>query len=133
MVRLLEQTAHVVRIVSCFLCGIMAGRLIWIFYRNKAFFHFTGFDEPKSRDTDPNIILRFLKNVGRNIRATGMYFLAGVALSAVFQRYVPQDMMTGLFGGNEAWGVLMTATIGVPLYACGAGQFRFCRRGFLMG
>ena len=29
--------------------------------------------------------------------------------------------MTGLFGGNEAWGVLMAATIGVPLYACGGG------------
>ncbi len=26
-----------------------------------------------------------------------------------------------LFGGNEAWGVLMAATIGVPLYACGGG------------
>ena len=29
--------------------------------------------------------------------------------------------MTDLFGGNEAWGVLMAATIGVPLYACGGG------------
>ncbi|MCD8084155.1 MAG: permease [Clostridiales bacterium] len=45
----------------------------------------------------------------------------GIVLSAVFQRYVPQDMMTNLFGGNEAWGVLMAATIGVPLYACGGG------------
>ena len=30
-------------------------------------------------------------------------------------------MITGLFGGNEAWGILMAATIGVPLYACGGG------------
>lgn len=29
--------------------------------------------------------------------------------------------MTFLFGGNEALGVLMAATIGVPLYACGGG------------
>ena len=29
--------------------------------------------------------------------------------------------MTDLFGGNEALGVLMAATIGVPLYACGGG------------
>ena len=29
--------------------------------------------------------------------------------------------MVKLFGGNEAWGVLMAATIGVPLYACGGG------------
>ena len=29
--------------------------------------------------------------------------------------------MTAAFGGNEAFGVLMAATIGVPLYACGGG------------
>ena len=29
--------------------------------------------------------------------------------------------MVRFFGGNEAWGVLMAATIGVPLYACGGG------------
>ncbi len=29
--------------------------------------------------------------------------------------------MTAIFGGSEAWGVLMAATIGVPLYACGGG------------
>ena len=50
-----------------------------------------------------------------------MYFLLGVLISALFQRYVPQDLMVRLFGNNEAWGVLMAATIGVPLYACGGG------------
>lgn len=62
-----------------------------------------------------------MKNVGRNVKATGVYFLIGVALSALFQRYVPAEAMTFLFGGNEALGVLMAATIGVPLYACGGG------------
>lgn len=117
----LGQTALAVRIISCFLCGITAGLLVRIFYRKRAFFNFNGFEEPKNRDTDPNIFLRFVKNLGRNVKATGLYFLFGIVLSAVFQRYVPQDMMTGLFGGNEAWGVLMAATIGVPLYACGGG------------
>ena len=117
----LGQTALAVRIISCFLCGIAAGLLVRIFYRKKAFFNFNGFEEPKNRDTDPNILLRFVKNLGRNLKATGLYFLFGIVLSAVFQRYVPQDMMTDLFGGNEAWGVLMAATVGVPLYACGGG------------
>lgn len=117
----LGQAALVVRIISCFLCGIIAGLLIRLFYRKKTFFDFNGFEEPKSRDTDPNIFLRFVKNLGRNVKATGLYFLFGIVLSAVFQRYVPQDMMTDLFGENEAWGVLMAATIGIPLYACGGG------------
>ena len=63
----LGTTALTVRILSCFLCGILAGLLVRVFYREKSFFNFTGFDEPKSRDTDPNILLRFLKNLGRKI------------------------------------------------------------------
>ena len=62
-----------------------------------------------------------MKNLGRNVKATGPYFLIGILMSALFQRYVPADAMTSLFGGNEALGVLMAATVGVPLYACGGG------------
>ena len=37
----LGQTALVVRIISCFLCGIVAGLLVRIFYRKDTFFHYT--------------------------------------------------------------------------------------------
>ena len=117
----LGATALTMRIVSCFLCGIVAGLLVRFCYTNKPFFNFSGFEEPKSRDTDPNILLRLIKNIGRNIKATGLMFLLGILLSALFQRYVPQNLLVMVFGGNEAWGVLMAATIGVPLYACGGG------------
>jgi len=117
----LGTTALAVRIISCLVCGIVAGLLIRFIGNGKKFFCFDGFNEPRSHDTDSNLFLRLLKNIGRNIRATGLYFLFGIFLSAVFQRYVPQDLMTTFFGGNEAFGVLMAATIGVPLYACGGG------------
>lgn len=117
----LGVTALAVRIISCFLCGIFAGGLIRLFYHDRLFFNFNGFEEPGNRDTDSNLLLRFLKNLGRNVKATGWYFLIGIVLSALFQCYVPADMMADLFGGNEAFGVLMAATIGVPLYACGGG------------
>ena len=64
---------------------------------------------------------RLLKNLYRNFKATGLYFLIGIVLSAIFQRYVPQEAVTFMFGGNEAWGVLMASTVGVPLYVCGGG------------
>ena len=117
----LGSTVLAIRILSSFLCGAAAGLLIRWFYREKDFFNFSGFSAPASRDTDPNLLLRFLKNLGRNIRATGPMFLLGVALSALFQRYVPAGVVASLFGENEGFGVLMAATIGVPLYACGGG------------
>ena len=118
----LGTTALTVRIASCFLCGIVAGLLIRVFYKDKGFFDFTGFDEPHNHDTDPNLLLRLLKNIGRNIKATGPMFLLGILLSALFQRYVPSESFAALFGeANEGFGVLMAATIGVPLYACGGG------------
>ena len=117
----LGMTALVVRIVTCFLCGCCAGLLIFLFYRDKDFFNFEGFEERASHDTHPNPVIRYLLNFWRNVKATGIYFFIGILLSALFQRYVPQDLMVNVFGGNEAWGVLMAATIGVPLYACGGG------------
>ncbi|MCM1193132.1 MAG: permease [Lachnospiraceae bacterium] len=117
----LGSTALVIRIFSSFVCGIAAGLLVLLFYHDRPFFNFTGFDEPKSRDTDNNLFLRLIKNIGRNIKATGLWFLLGIVLSAVFQRYVPAEVVSRLFGENEGFGVLMAATIGVPLYACGGG------------
>ena len=124
----LGAKALAARVVSCFLCGIAAGALVRLFYHNKPFFDFSKFDGPANRDVDPNLFLRLLKNIGRNIRATGPMFLLGIALSALFQRYVPKELLTKLFGGSEAWGVLMAATVGVPLYACGGGTIPLLRQ-----
>ncbi len=130
----LGSVALTVRLVSCFVCGVVAGLLIRLFYRNKSFFNFTGFDEPHNHDTDPNLFLRLLKNIGRNIKATALWFLIGVLLSALFQRYVPAYSFAKLFGeGNEGFGVLMAATIGVPLYACGGGTIPLLREWLYSG
>lgn len=111
----------IVRVLSAFACGTVAGLLIRFFCYENPFFNFCGFAEAESRDTDPNPILRYGKNLWRNFRATGLYFLIGIVLSVLFQRYVPAGTMTKITAGNEAWGILMAATIGVPLYACGGG------------
>lgn len=118
----LGEVMLIIRISSCFLCGILAGLLVNWFFKNKSFFNFKGFQEPTNRDTHPNPFIRFVKNVWRNIKATGIYFLIGIALAAIFQRYVPADSFASLFGsGNKGFGLLMAATIGVPLYMCGGG------------
>ena len=117
----LGKKVLLIRIITCFLCGLFAGLLVFVFYRKKEFFDFTGFKGRANHDTHPNLLIRYLLNFYRNVKATGLYFLFGIILSALFQRYVPQDVMVHVFGGNKAWGILMAATIGVPLYACGGG------------
>lgn len=117
----LGSTVMAIRFVSCFLCEIGAGLWVRYFYRGKSYFDFKGFETSAGRDTDPNMLLRFLKNLGRNIKATGPWFLLGVLLSALFQRYVPAEAFGRLFGEHKGFGVLMAATVGVPLYACGGG------------
>lgn len=119
----LGASALAIRIVSCFICGIAAGLLINIFYqrKNRSFFNFTGFTAALNRDTDPNLFMRLLKNIGRNIKITAPYFLIGILISAMFQRYVPDDIMIRIFGNNRAFGILMAASTGVPLYVCGGG------------
>ena len=111
----------VLRFVCCFICGVAAGICVKLLFSKKPFFRFTKFGNMPNRDTDPNPFLRLLKNFGRNIKATGIYFLVGIILSALFQRYVPQDSFARLFGSNRGFGVLMAAAIGVPLYVCGGG------------
>lgn len=116
-----ELTA--VRIVSCFLCGIAAGFLVHLYARKtgKSFFNFSEMGEARNRDVDPNLLFRFLKNLWRNVKATAPYFLLGILLSALFQRYVPAEQFASLFGRNEGFGVLLAAGMGVPLYVCGGG------------
>ena len=119
----LSGNAVMIRFISCFLCGCIAGWMIYAFYTRKGqtFFNFTGFHEGKNRDTDPNPLLRFLKNVWRNVKATGPMFALGILLTALYQIHVPEGFVSGLFGKNNGFGVLMAATIGVPVYMCGGG------------
>lgn len=130
---ILGSSVLTIRIISCFVCGIGAGVLVRFLFKNNNYFNFSGFSGPHNHDTDPNLFLRLLKNIARNVKATGPWFLIGIALSAVFQRYVPQDLMAKLFGKNEGFGVLMAATIGVPLYVCGGGTIPLLQDWILSG
>lgn len=71
--------------------------------------------------------------MGRNIKATGVYFLIGILLSALFQRYVPSEQFAGLFGVHRGFGVLLAATVGVPFYACGGGTIPLLQEWLVSG
>ncbi|GHT97236.1 permease [Spirochaetia bacterium] len=130
---ILGPEALIIRFVSCFVCGATAGLCTKVFFKNKLFFKFTKFEASASKDTDPNPLLRFLKNFGRNIKATGLYFLIGIILSVLFQRYVPPEVFEKLFVNNKGFGLLLAATIGVPLYMCGGGTIPLLQQWLVSG
>jgi uncharacterized membrane protein YraQ (UPF0718 family) len=113
----------VIRVVSCFLCGISAGVFIHLFFtvKGKSYFNFSGFEESVNSDTDPNMFIRLVKNLWRNIKVTGPAFLIGISIASLFQRYVSAETISMIFGRQRAFGLLMAATVGVPLYVCGGG------------
>jgi uncharacterized membrane protein YraQ (UPF0718 family) len=130
--------ALVIRFAVCFLCGAAAGVCVRLFFKKRSFFNFAGFTAPANRDVDTNPLVRFIKNFARNVKATGLYFLIGIILSAAFQRYVPQEAFGKLFGGTSGFlgrgfGVLMAATIGVPLDVCGGGTIPLLQAWLLNG
>lgn len=91
-----------------------------MFFRDKPFFNFNGFHALVNRDTHPHPLVRYLLNVLRNIRATAPWFAVGILLTALYQIHVPREWAAELFGGG-GFGVLLAATLGVPLYMCGGG------------
>jgi uncharacterized membrane protein YraQ (UPF0718 family) len=117
----LGSAALIIRFVSCFFCGIIAGLLVHFFFKDRRLFNFKGFGETENRDIDPNLFLRFLKNLWRNVKATGPAFLIGISLACLFQRFVPEAAVAALFGRHRGFGLLMAASVGVPLYVCGGG------------
>ena len=117
----LGNAALVIRFVSALLCGIAAGLLVRFFLKDRKLFNFARFTEAENRDTDPNPFLRFLKSLFRNLKATGPAFLIGICLATLFQRYIPADAVAAVFGRQRGFGLLMAASIGVPLHVCGGG------------
>ena len=111
----------VLRLAVSFMGGCIAGILVHLFFNKQNFYKFTEFELPENRDRDSNIVLRLLKNIWRNVKVTFPYFLLGVMLTALYQRYIPSQWVVGLFGYNQGLGALMAAALGVPLYTCEGG------------
>ena len=105
------------RLALCGLAGILAGLLAKILFRNKRIFDFDKFQADTERKEKT-----YFRDLAKAIRITGPYFLIGIVLTALFDRYVPKEWVASLFGSNRGLGVLLSVSLSVPLYACGGGM-----------
>jgi uncharacterized membrane protein YraQ (UPF0718 family) len=109
------------RLAACLAAGICAGILTHYFFKRSLLFRFEGFGEPERRDRGMPGFKRLARDVWRGILKTAPYFLAGIFLTALFDRYFPKEWIVQLFGSNKGLGVLLAASLGVPVYVCGGG------------
>lgn len=101
--------------------GIIAGLMIYIFFRKKQFFCFKDFKgEFKTKYRQPSLKI-LIYDIYRAIRITGPFFLIGLILTALSERYLSQELIKISFGDNYHLGVILAASLGVPIYVCGGG------------
>jgi len=111
-----------IRFVLCFLSGVLAGTLVYLFFRNKKFFNFEHFVPSQNSDTQQcKPKKRFFPNLFKAFRITAPYLLIGLTLTALFDRYVPSNWIAAMFGSKRGLGVLFATTLSIPMYACGGG------------
>ena len=115
------------RLALSLLAGIVAGLLVKLFFSRKALFNFNGFEEVGKSDDRSKTAVRLFKSIHRGIIKTAPYFLVGILLTALFDRYFPKELILNLFGSNAGFGVLLAASLGIPVYVCGGGTIPLIR------
>ncbi|MCX7773539.1 MAG: permease [Clostridia bacterium] len=114
------------RLVQSLLCGFIAGILVHFLWNKKPVFQlgsFTAEEKPVTRTRWH----QFLHSLRRNFEITAPYFLFGITLTILFQRYIPTDIFTKILGDKSPFAILASASIGIPLYMCGGGTIPLIR------
>ena len=110
----------IVRFVLALLGGLIAGLAVAFFLKKRKVFYIEGFEE-KEEKLERSKIRQFFHSLRRNFEITAPYFLLGITLTILMQRYLPLDIFTAVLGENSPYAILVSASIGIPLYMCGGG------------
>lgn len=115
------------RLAFCILAGLAAGLTVRLFFSERSLFDFGSFEESKKCREGQSTLRYFFSDLNRAITITAPYFLAGIVLTALFDRYFPKQWIYMLFSSNKGFGVLLAASLGVPVYVCGGGTIPLIR------
>lgn len=115
------------RLLVCLAAGIVASVLVKFLFKNRGLFNFEGFEEKKKCREGKSVFLNYISDLHRGIVKTAPYFLIGIILTALFDRYVPVNLISSVFGGNQKFGILFSASLGIPVYVCGGGTIPLLR------
>jgi uncharacterized membrane protein YraQ (UPF0718 family) len=108
------------RLILVFAAGMLAGVLVSYLYKTRSVFNTAAFDK-ECTESGRTKFRQFLHSLRRNFEITAPYFLVGITLTVLFQRYLPTEIFTAVLGEKNPFAILVSASIGVPLYMCGGG------------
>ncbi len=109
------------RLFLALAAGITAGILIYLFFRKKNFFRFDNFEGKAKSQSQLPVLKLLLYDIYRAIRITGPYLIAGLLLTSIFERYLSKELVKLAFGNYHGLGIILAASLGVPIYVCGGG------------
>jgi uncharacterized protein len=110
-----------IRLLVSITAGIIAAIMVNIFFKDKLLFDFSDFEVKDKNYNKSSTFKDFLSSLNRGIMKTAPYFLAGILLTALLDRFIQEDLLLKAFGSNSKFGVILAASLGVPVYVCGGG------------
>ncbi len=117
----------VIRLLSCLAVAAAAGALVRVFFKDVPLFDFRSFGDEGERRSGAPGLKDYFRSLKRGIVKTAPYFLGGIVLTALIDRYFPRQWMETVFQGNRGLGVVLAASLGVPVYVCGGGTIPLLR------
>ena len=111
----------VIRLLACLAVATVAGVGVRVFFKNVPLFNFGRLGEDPARRSRVPGVRECLRSLARGVVKTGPYLLGGIVLTALMDRYFPREWLEVLFRGNRGLGVLLAASVGIPVYVCGGG------------
>jgi uncharacterized protein len=130
------------RLGACLLAGIVAGVAARAFFGEREIFDLHSFEEGRDggrgrghggRGHRERSLRGFGASLWRGFYKTAPYLLAGILLTAAFDRYFPKEWAAESLGPAKGFGPVIAASIGVPLYLCGGGTIPLIAAALAMG
>lgn len=109
------------RLLLALAAGIIAGILVYLLFRKQKFFRFDHFDEKTKLKPQLPAVKLLLYDFYRAVRITGPYLIVGLLLTSLSERYLSKELVKIAFGDYHGLGVIVAASLGVPIYVCGGG------------
>lgn len=117
----LGTNAAFIRLFVCIAAGIMAGVIVQHFLKGKELFDFNGFESKQLCEKERASIKTLMGSFNRAITKTAPYFLTGILLTALFDRYIQEEWLFMASSSGRGLEVVLAASLGVPVYVCGGG------------